>query len=104
MELIRFENETAILNTLVAQKIAMFERAVADIKRQEDALKAQILQEMEDRGILKIETDELCITYVAEFDRESLDTKKLRKEHADLYDQYVRMTTVKPSIRIKVVE
>lgn len=63
-------------------------------------LKEQMLKEMEERGLLKIVTDEATISYVEKTTRESLDTKALREELPDIYDAYVKMTEVKASVRV----
>lgn len=102
MELIKIENDIAILDVETANKIAEFERQLKTIKEQEDLLKQSILKEMEDKELLSIETDNLKISYVAPSDRETFDSKAFRIEHQDLYDEYVNMTPVKSSIRIKV--
>lgn len=57
---------------------------------------------MESKGIIKLDTDELTISYVAPTDRETLDTKALREELPDIYDTYVKISPVKSSIRIKL--
>lgn len=102
MELIKVENENAILNLDVSKKIAEFERKIKEIKEQEDSLKSMILKEMEANNILKLETDDLMISYIAPSDRETFDSKTFKAEHQDLYDEYIKMTPVKSSIRIKV--
>lgn len=102
MNLIKIENETALLNADVSKKIADFEKQLKAIKEQEDILKQEILGEMEAKGIIKIETDDLMISYVASSDRETFDSKTFKAEHQDIYDEYVRMSPVKSSIRIKV--
>lgn len=102
MELIKIENKTALLNPETAEKIVRFETAMKRLKEQEDELKQAILAEMEAKNIIKLETDELAINYIATTDRETFDSKAFRSEHADLYDQYVKLTPVKASIRVKV--
>lgn len=102
MELIKVYGEAAILDGTTAKHIAEFEKMAKDIKAKEDELKKAILTEMESKGIIKLETDELTISYVAATDRETFDSKKLRTDNPDLYDEYIRMSTVKPSIRIKL--
>lgn len=102
MELIKVYGEAAILDGTTAKHIAEFEKMAKDIKAKEDELKKAILTEMESKGIIKLETDELTISYVASTDRETFDSKKLRTDNPDLYDEYIRMSTVKPSIRIKL--
>ena len=102
MELIKVYGEAAILDGTTAKHIAEFEKMAKEIKVKEDELKKAILAEMESKGIIKLETDELTISYVASTDRETFDSKKLRADNPDLYDEYIRMSTVKSSIRIKL--
>lgn len=102
MELIKWENELAILDPEVSKTIAEFERQMKEIKEKEDNLKKAILEEMEQNQIVKMETPDLLISYVASTDRETFDSKTFRADHQDLYDEYVSMTPVKSSIRIKV--
>lgn len=101
-ELITISKGVALLDAQTAVKIAEFERKMKEIKEAEDALKAAVLAEMEEKGILSIKTDDMTISYVASADRESLDTKRLKAEQPDLYDSYVKISPVKASIRIKL--
>lgn len=102
MELIKVENEIGILDTEVSKKVAEFEKALKEIKEKEEELKQNILSEMESKNILKLETDDLTITYIAPAERETFDSKKFREENSDLYDEYIKFSPVKSSIRIKV--
>ena len=102
MDLITLNNDVAILDVETAGKIAEFEKMAKEIKDKEDALKKAILEEMESKGIIKLDTDVLAITYVAPTERESLDGKTLREELPDIYDAYVKISPVKSSIRIKL--
>ena len=94
--------DRGLLNPEISDKIAEFERSIKKLKEQEDLLKQSILEEMEAKGIVKIENDDLLISYVAPTDRETFDSKKLREDNPDLYDEYIKITKVKSSIRIKV--
>lgn len=104
MELIKIENGVSILDTATSEKIAQFERQIKAIKEQEESIKNAILSEMETRGILKVqdEINGLSISYIAETARETFDSKKFKQEHSDMYDEYIKITPVKASIRIKV--
>lgn len=95
MDLITLNNDVAILDVETAGKIAEFEKMAKDIKAKEDELKKAILEEMESKGIIKLDTDVLSITYVAPTERESLDGKTLREELPDIYDAYVKISPVK---------
>lgn len=102
MSLIKVENNTALLEPQTASAIAEYERTMEVLKEKEDALKTAILAEMEAKNIIKIETEDLSISYIASTDRESFDSKAFRKDNPSLYDEYIKMTPVKASIRIKV--
>ena len=102
-ELIVYEGETALLNPVVAEHLAEFERMAKSIKAKQDELKQRILEEMESKGILSIKTPELTVSYVAPSTRETFDSKTFRKDHPDLYDEYVSISLVKASVRMKVV-
>ena len=103
-KLIRVEQNTALLNPQVSNKLAEFERMAKEIKAKRDELVQKILEEMESHGLLKVETDELTITYVAPYSKEAFDSKAFRKDNPDLYDQYVKISTVKASVRMAVKE
>lgn len=102
MDLITIKDETAILDRETATKIAEFERMAKELKAKEDKLKKAILKEMESKQLIKLDTDNLTITYIVPTERESLDSKTLREELPDIYDAYVKISPVKPSIRIKL--
>ena len=102
MQLIQIRNNEITLEPQTASAIAEYERAIKVIEAKEKALRSALLAEMEHKGIVKIDTPELTITYVAPFDKESFDSKRFRKEKPDEYDEYVKLTTVKSSIKIKV--
>ncbi len=102
--LITLDNGLALLEPTISMAIATYERKLKELKTAEDDLKKMILAEMESKSIIKIDTPELTISYIAPTDRESFDSKTFKKDHADLYDDYVKMTPVKSSIRIKVKE
>lgn len=72
------------------------------IKETQDKLKEAILKEMEEKQIIKLESDELLITYVAPSYRESLDSKQLKADDEELYNKYIKISPVKSSIRLKV--
>lgn len=101
-DLITITNGIAILDVEASKKIADFERKLKEIKEKEDELKKAILEEMESKAILRIETEEITITYVGSSDRETFDSKKFRAEHEDLFDEYVKLSPVKSSVRIRV--
>ena len=101
-ELIRIRDGVVLLDPNTSREIAEFERRMKEIKEAEDKLKQDILAEMEEKNILKIDTSDVTISYIASTDRETSDSKAFRTDHADLYDEYVKLSPVKASVRIKV--
>lgn len=95
-------NGVAVLDGGTISKICEFERKIREAKKAEDELKAAILHEMEQKNVLKIDNDELTISYVGSTYREQFDSKKFKAENPEQYDKYVKIATVKPSVRIKV--
>lgn len=100
--LIRIVKNEALITKEAADKIANYEKAYRTVKEQYDNFKAELLQEMEAKGVIGLSTDEVSVTYIPESDRETLDTKALKQDLPELFDDYVKMTKVKSSIRIRV--
>lgn len=100
--LITVENNVAVLMPSASAMLAEFEREAKAIEEKQKALKKRILDEMEKHGIIKIETDDLTITYVAPTTREAFDGKAFKADNPSLYDEYVKIGKVAPSVRIKV--
>lgn len=90
------------LATEFAAKLAALERLMAEAADREKELKAQLLAAMQEYGVLQLKTDELTVSLVEGFERETLDGKALKTECPAIYDAYVKTTEVKPSVRIKL--
>lgn len=86
----------------IEKQIVSIEKKIKKLKEQQDSMKAALLSTMEAKNLIKLETDKLVISYVAPTDRESFDSKKFKEDNPDLYDEYVKISPVKSSIRIKV--
>lgn len=99
---ILLEGDYFFLNPTYSKQIAEFEKQAKAIKEAEDKLKAEILSSMEELGIVKIENDDIAISYVAETYRETFDSKSFKVDNEQLYNQYTKISPVKSSIRIKV--
>lgn len=99
-DLIVYENGTALLDKKTSIEIATLEKAMKDLERVYKDYKDRIREEMAAKGIVKIDTDELTINYIAPTTRESFDSKAFRKDHREVYDAYVKIAPVSESIRI----
>jgi hypothetical protein len=104
MELIKIENGLTTLDPTASAELKLIADIIKKLKRRDEEIKKAILEEMENKNILKIDTDKVSISYIASSDRETFDTKNFREKHSDLYDEFVKFTPVKSSIRVKVKE
>lgn len=86
----------------VCEKIINLEKQAKEIKKQQDNMKNEILDAMQKYGILKIDNEFLKIAFIPEHDTEKFDSKTFKEENPDIYDSYVKLSKVKPSIRITV--
>lgn len=102
MQMIKSEHGVSVLNPSVGARIAAYERMSKSLKDKLDELKGAILAEMVANGVIKLETEEVTITYIAPTDKESFDSKAFKAADPDTYDSYVRMVPVKASLRVKV--
>lgn len=103
MELIKIENGIALLDNAEFVNEFIKEQKLVDALNESIKIKKEmLLKEMEDKNILKIDTDTLNINYIAPSERETFDSKKFREENSDLYDEYVKFSPVKSSVRVKL--
>lgn len=100
MELVKIENGQ--LAPITIEAIKTFETQIKTIKEQYEIFKSELLNTMEQNGIVKFEAEGLKISYIAETERETFDSKQFKVDMPDLYDEYVKLSKVKPSVRIKV--
>ena len=84
--------------------IKHIETQMKALKEQYDQFKSDLLNAMEQNGIIKFESDNLKISYIGETERETFDSKQFKADMPELYDEYIRFAKVKPSIRISIKE
>lgn len=101
MELIKVENGY-VLDKVTMDEIKEIEKLSKALKERQDKVRAELQKVMEDNNIIKFESDEIVVNYIAQTTRESFDSKQLKSDNPDLYDLYVKLSPVKASIKIKV--
>lgn len=100
--IIERKDSDVALSEEVCEKIVSLEKQAKEIKKQQDSMKAEILDAMQKYGVLKLDNEFLKIALVPEYDAERFDSKAFKSENPDIYDSYVKLSKVKPSIRITV--
>ena len=84
------------------QSIRQLEVLAAEVEKKKNELRARLLEEMEKGGIVKLDVPELTVSYIAAGDKLTFDSKRLNEEAPDIYDAYLRKTSYKASLRIKI--
>ena len=101
-KLVKLENWKYGLVKDAVDTITTIENEIKKLKEMQDNYKEQLLKVMEENDILKIEIPELTITRKAPTTRETLDSKALKEDMPEIYDEYVKISDVKGSITIKL--
>ena len=100
--IIERKDSDVMISEEVCERIISLEKQAKEIKKQQDNMKAEILDAMQKYGVLKLDNEFLKIALVPEHDAERFDSKTFKDENPDVYDMYVKISKVKPSIRITV--
>lgn len=106
-DLIRIENDTAILENKMVQDLITVEQKIKELKKIQDTYKETIRKAMEEKGVIKLvdETTGLTISYIAaQNNLEKFNKDKFQEENPDIYDKYVTMDGKKSAyitVRIK---
>lgn len=106
-ELIKIENDTAILESKMVEDLITVELQIKELKKIQDAYKETIRKAMEEKGVIKLadETTGLTISYIAaQNNLEKFNKDKFQEENPDIYDKYVTMDGKKSAyitVRIK---
>lgn len=97
------KNEIAILAGQV-EEIELQLQSLKELKNQYKSMKEKLYASMESNDIKKFETDLVTITRILPSKRESLDSKKIKEEHPDVFEKYKKVSNVAGSVRIKLKE
>lgn len=100
--IIERKDSDVMISEEVCERIISLEKQAKEIKKQQDSMKTEILGAMQKYGVLKLDNEFLKIALVPEHDAERFDSKTFKDENPDVYDMYVKISKVKPSIRITV--
>lgn len=88
----------------VATYIENLKQRIKEAESKKQELQEAFLQQMEETGTKSIITDFCKITYVAESCREGIDTKLLKDQMPQVFEQFKKVTIIKPSVRITLTK
>lgn len=86
----------------ILQELQALEIESKSIKEKKSNLKEHLLLAMEKYDIKKWDNDLMTISYVPNTNRVTVDSSKLKKNYPDIYNDCIKTSIVKSSIRIKL--
>jgi hypothetical protein len=90
------------VQTLV-DELMMVKQQLDELSEREKTLKKQLLEAMQGVGEDTWSNDLIQITRKAAYERESVDTKTLKADHPDIYEQYKKISKVSESLTYKLL-
>lgn len=103
-ELVKVENGKIEVAKEVVEQIKSFQKMKIEMDLKEKELKKNLKEAMETCGIKKWVTDGLCATITSATTRTTLDSKRLKEELPDIYNEYSKTSNVSSSIRLIIGE
>ena len=90
----------------VKNTIFAIENEIKKLKEMQDGYKKALIKEIEEKGIVgcSIKNELFTLTYKGATTRETLDTKKLKEEKPEIYDEYVKIGNVSSSVSVRLKE
>lgn len=94
-----YSQEIAMLSQL-EMIIKECEEQKKQAEEQAKTIKDKLMQAMEESATVSLETDNVKITYVGATTRTTVDSARLKVEQPEIYNQYLKQSQVKPSLKI----
>lgn len=76
-------------------------KKIKDMEEFISTVKGKLYEEMEERGIVKIDTYRIRITKVPETTKEKFDTKAFKAKYPELYDEFCGIVSVKGHLKVE---
>ena len=87
----------------VVDELMMVKQQLDELTAREKELKKQLLEAMQGVGEDTWSNDLIQISRKAAYERESVDTKTLKADHPDIYEQYKKISKVSESLTYKLL-
>lgn len=96
------QTEIAKVEQEIAAQTVSLQKKLTTLKEQDSEVRKAILEAMQKHDVKKFENDNMTITYIAPTKRKGIDSAKLESMHPKIYQQVLKYTDVRPSVRIKI--
>lgn len=98
----QYKVEVPELFSALEQEFRLITARVDALKIKQDELKEKIMKMMEDNKQKSVKTQFASYSYVAATTKKTFDTKLFKDTEPEHYEYYLKDTTTKPSLRIKL--
>lgn len=88
---------------VIVDELMMVKQQLDELTAKEKELKKQVLEAMQGVGEDTWSNDLIQISRKAAYERESVDTKTLKADHPDIYEQYKKISKVSESLTYKLL-
>ena len=103
-EIVKVEDNQVLVANETIEKIKEFKKEKARMDILEKELKTKLKEAMEKVGIKKFIVNGLCANIKEGTTRTSIDSKRLKEECPDIYEEYSKTTPVSSSISLTFEE
>lgn len=94
--------DIAVADLLILEDFQSIGIKIKDLQEEQNILKQDVIDIMEDYKLKKYENDHGVISYVGASTRNSIDSTRLKKELPEVADEYTKASNVKASVRFSV--
>ena len=69
----------------------------------ETEIKTQLFQVMKEQKVSKLETSRIVVNYIESFNRNTVDSEKLKKEFPDVAAKCMKSTPIDAYVKVRVI-
>ena len=102
MEIVKIENGQIEIAKEFTKQYKEFLKLQLEMDLKMKEVKEKVKSAMEEYGITSFDNDDLTMTYRKGTTRKSVDSKKLKEELPDIYEEYLKESTVASSVIVEV--
>src|SRR5574344_664539 len=102
MDLVKVNNGEITVAQEIVKQIVEFEKEKLKMDLIQKDLKEKLKEAMENNNVTKLEFGELKVSYRNASTKTTVDSKKLKEELHDIYEEYSKTSNVSSSISMSV--
>ena len=93
-----------MLNNLedVTNRITLLKASLKEVEEIKKSIELGIVAEMEKNCLKTLENGPIKVTYVAPYQREGIDTKRLQEAMPEIYERYKKTTDIAASVKVTI--